>query len=336
MKTLLRYLIPPLIGAVIGFVTNAIAIKMLFRPLKEIRLFGGGFPLPFTPGILPRQRHKLADSIGAMVERELLTPQILRERLRSDSVRQSAAQSVAGVTEKLLSAPLSDLVARMSGRAAFGAASEILRDFCRSEFFNEFLDTLLTSLLEDAAARGADRDPVKTGRPFLSLSIREILGKERTETLLEKQDAFIRETLNGKMLELPLKIKPLLLNLYPGVSAAIVNLLNKPEIHRELEIQGRIFMENAMQKLSVFQRFFISAGQYDRTLSERMPEIIDDLIAQLKELFADNAIRNRCTGYLSDMALSLAAAPDSYNRMVRLASEALVSFEDRPLGEILG
>jgi len=34
----------------------------------------------------------------------------------------------------------------------------------------------------------------------------------------------------------------------------------------------------------MFQRFFITATQYDKTLHEKMPEIIDDLINQLTEL----------------------------------------------------
>jgi hypothetical protein len=335
MKTLLGYLLPPLIGAVIGFVTNAIAIKMLFRPLKEIRLFGGGVRLPFTPGILPRQRHKLADSIGGMVERELLTPQILRERLKTDRVREGVAQAVSGFTEKLLSAPLSDLITKLSDHASAGNAVEILRDFSRSRVFNELVDALLASLLE-AALGNADRDAANAGRPLLSLSIPEILGKERTVILREKQDALIREALNGKMPELPFKIRPFFQDFYPRASASLLKLLNKPEIHRGLETQGRIFMENAIRKLSVFQRFFVSAGQYDRTLSDRMPEIIDGLIVQLEELFADGAIRTRITDYLSDAVLSLAAEPDSCRRMVELVSGALFSFEDRPIGELLG
>ncbi|MDR0302848.1 MAG: DUF445 family protein, partial [Treponema sp.] len=51
-------MVPPIAGAIIGFVTNVVAIRMLFRPLKEIRFLGAR--LPFTPGILPKQRQKLA------------------------------------------------------------------------------------------------------------------------------------------------------------------------------------------------------------------------------------------------------------------------------------
>ena len=79
MNTILLFVVPPIAGAIIAYTTNVIAIRMLFRPLREIRVFG--IRLPFTPGILPRQRANLAQSIGSMVERELVTPEVLRERL---------------------------------------------------------------------------------------------------------------------------------------------------------------------------------------------------------------------------------------------------------------
>jgi hypothetical protein len=353
MKALLGYLIPPLVGAVIGFLTNAVAIKMLFRPLKDIRLFAGrggpgggaGIRVPFTPGILPRQRHKLADSIGAMVERELLTPRIVQERLRSDSVRQDAARSVSRFTEKLcritlgsLKIPTGGPEAELPGKPAAGGPddallTEILRDFSRSPVFAALLDSLLGSLLE--AALGGGGNPEKAGPPLMSLSIPEILGEERAAAFRENQDAVIRDAISRKMVELPLKLGPLFFEIYPAAVSAVIKLLGKQDIRRELEIQGRIFLDNAIQKLSAVQRFFISAGQYDRTLSGRMPEIIDDLIRQLEKFAADNAIRKRAADYFSNTALSLAAEPDNYKRMVRLVSDTLFSLEDRPVGELL-
>ena len=35
-----KYIVTPIIGAIIGYVTNWIAVKMLFRPRKEVRVFG--------------------------------------------------------------------------------------------------------------------------------------------------------------------------------------------------------------------------------------------------------------------------------------------------------
>ncbi|RPJ04252.1 MAG: DUF445 family protein [Spirochaetaceae bacterium] len=46
-----------------------------------------------------------------------------------------------------------------------------------------------------------------------------------------------------------------------------------------------------MAKLNLIQRFFISVGQYDKTISEKMPEIIDSLIAYLEQLFENEENR---------------------------------------------
>ena len=63
-------MLPPALGAVIGYVTNDIAIRMLFRPLREKRILGARVPL--TPGIIPKQRFTLAESIGRMVSEHLI------------------------------------------------------------------------------------------------------------------------------------------------------------------------------------------------------------------------------------------------------------------------
>lgn len=64
----LQNLAGPVVGAVIGYITNDIAIRMLFRPYKAVYIFG--HRLPFTPGIVPRRKDQLARILGeAIVER---------------------------------------------------------------------------------------------------------------------------------------------------------------------------------------------------------------------------------------------------------------------------
>ena len=72
----LPYLVPPLLGALIGYVTNYIAIRMLFRPLRPWRLLG--MRLPLTPGIIPAKRGELAQRMGEMVGSHLLTADDVR------------------------------------------------------------------------------------------------------------------------------------------------------------------------------------------------------------------------------------------------------------------
>jgi uncharacterized membrane protein YheB (UPF0754 family) len=78
MLSILPWVLPPLLGAVIGFLTNALAIRMLFRPLRPWRFLG--IPIPLTPGIIPRRRGELAENIGTMVARELLTTEVFAGR----------------------------------------------------------------------------------------------------------------------------------------------------------------------------------------------------------------------------------------------------------------
>ncbi|MBF7083436.1 DUF445 family protein [Desulfallas sp. Bu1-1] len=70
-----------IVGAVIGYITNWIAIRMLFRPLYEKRILG--VPVPFTPGVIPRGKKRLAGGIGEMVGGMLLTEENVVQHLSS-------------------------------------------------------------------------------------------------------------------------------------------------------------------------------------------------------------------------------------------------------------
>lgn len=73
-----------LVGAVIGYVTNWVAIRMLFRPLYEKKLLG--LHVPFTPGVIPRGKTRLAKGIGDAVGGMLLTEEkVVQHLLRPDS-----------------------------------------------------------------------------------------------------------------------------------------------------------------------------------------------------------------------------------------------------------
>lgn len=54
----LEWIIKPIIGAFIGYVTNDITVRMLFRPLNSVYI--GKFHVPFTPGIIPKGKGRLA------------------------------------------------------------------------------------------------------------------------------------------------------------------------------------------------------------------------------------------------------------------------------------
>lgn len=74
-----------LIGAVIGYITNWLAIKMLFKPHTEKRI--GRFKLPFTPGLIPKERDRIAKSVGDTVGRHLVTGENMMEAMESQEMK---------------------------------------------------------------------------------------------------------------------------------------------------------------------------------------------------------------------------------------------------------
>ncbi len=79
---IIKYIITPIIATVIGYGTNYVAVKMLFRPRDEVKLFG--HTLPFTPGAIPKGKPRLAKAIGNVVGNTLITKEDIKEKLLSD------------------------------------------------------------------------------------------------------------------------------------------------------------------------------------------------------------------------------------------------------------
>ncbi len=88
------YVAPPVIGAFIGYLTNKVAIRMLFRPLNPWRLFG--VRLPMTPGVIPAKRHDLAVNIGKMVGGHLLTSKEIGRALQKESFQHHLGGLITG------------------------------------------------------------------------------------------------------------------------------------------------------------------------------------------------------------------------------------------------
>jgi len=89
---MIELLIPPSVGAVIGYFTNYVAIKMLFRPRRAYHILGRR--IPFTPGLIPSKRGKLAEAIAKVVKENLLTEESVRRRLNEENVRRSIGELV--------------------------------------------------------------------------------------------------------------------------------------------------------------------------------------------------------------------------------------------------
>lgn len=78
------YIIAPLLGGVIGYITNDIAIRMLFRPHTAKYVFG--MHIPFTPGIIPKEKGRIAEAVGGVISENLMNKEVLEKYLLSEDM----------------------------------------------------------------------------------------------------------------------------------------------------------------------------------------------------------------------------------------------------------
>lgn len=93
----LQLLIPPLVGGCIGYITNDIAIRMLFRPRKA--LYIGKWRVPFTPGLIPKEKDRIAATLGAAIQTHLLNGDILAESLASPEMLETIRQRLTAFVD---------------------------------------------------------------------------------------------------------------------------------------------------------------------------------------------------------------------------------------------
>lgn len=94
----LSFFIGPIIGGIIGLITNGIAIRMLFRPIKAIKVLG--MTLPFTPGLIPKEKSRIAKSLGDVVANNLLNEDVIKNGLLSKAMDDKIAIAVNGLIAK--------------------------------------------------------------------------------------------------------------------------------------------------------------------------------------------------------------------------------------------
>ena len=71
-----RWLLFPAVGALIGYGTNYLAVRMLFRPRRPRNVLGWR-----VQGLIPKRRGEIAERIGEIVSQDLVSPESLRQTL---------------------------------------------------------------------------------------------------------------------------------------------------------------------------------------------------------------------------------------------------------------
>lgn len=320
---LLSWVAPPLLGAVIGYVTNAIAIRMLFRPLREWRVLG--LRVPLTPGVIPRQRHELAESIARMVSRELLTEDAVRRQLASEGFRRRLEENIRSLLEELTQRPLSGLRGA-NHELFFQAAEQFLREVLQGFFASKSFIHGARSIVERVVGSLGDKKvedlfALQEVGPFVERRLLPLLADAETRQRLVR--AVQRWAERRREDQRPLAqwipegavaaLSEMAGALFPSLFAALFQWLDEGQTREDLSRRGKRLLREVLERLNVVQRFLLSAAQYDRTLEEKMPAIVEDAVRHLRQ-YADS--------------------PQTRQRLQGVVARGLETLRNRPIAEL--
>ena len=93
-------LVGPIVGAIVGYCTNFIAVKMLFWPMHEIRI--AGIRLPFTPGVIPKEKNRIIEKVARTIGEDLLSSDYIAKEVLNDDIKAKFVNAAIEYKNKVL------------------------------------------------------------------------------------------------------------------------------------------------------------------------------------------------------------------------------------------
>ncbi len=273
------------IGALIGGVTNSLAIRMLFRPYKAV--FIGKWRIPFTPGLIPKRRGELAEQLGRMVVNHLLTPEGLQKKITNtkftiemtlfiqEEIRKllRSNESISGIAERYFSIenPEEKVKKKIDSiiEEKYDNVMNALRGQKIAQLFPETVQEKIKSTFpqvsEVIVTKGVSYFQSSEGKERLSIMIdRFLYGKG---TLGNMISMFLG---NDRLVD---KVQPEVIKFLQDSSTKdlIVTVLNKEwEILKEKEVERLLFIIEKDEVLPIVKRFIKSQVPISTWLEESL------------------------------------------------------------------
>lgn len=252
---MIEILIPPIIGGAIGYITNGIAIKMLFRPRRAV--FIGKFQLPFTPGLIPKEKHRVAKSMGEAISTQLLSSDVIIDEITSDEVLQKMEISLNKIVNdnknnyKTLATTLEDvlsvdtyikikyeikesLCSSIEEKLKSGNYGEVLSQVVMGKLSGEKTKvSFITNFLDDNILQSIKKELAKIINKIIQENSYEIVNKTIDNEFENLLNMKISEIIEKNELKIPNYIQSILSVYKKAVRD------NLPEILRKLNI-GKI------------------------------------------------------------------------------------------------
>lgn len=144
MNTFLRISIMAVVAAVIGWTTNLLAIKMIFRPLYPVRIPIIGWELQ---GIIPKRRDEIAVNVGKMVEEELISMDDIIEMLAQDENKEKLLFNIKQNINRIIDEKLPTIVPNFMRQNIFKYTSKSI-----DEEADKFIESVVRETIEQSEA----------------------------------------------------------------------------------------------------------------------------------------------------------------------------------------
>ncbi|MDY0191399.1 MAG: DUF445 family protein [Desulfuromonas sp.] len=338
------YLLPPLLGAVIGYVTNYIAIRMLFRPLRPWYIFR--LRIPLTPGIIPSQRHKLASKMGEMVGSHLLTSQDIAQALDKPEFRTKLQQALASKLDNFISRDLGPLITLLPERfhKRFFESVDMLRwkltralgKYISTPEFEQRLQNFcleqITQLLSKDVKHYLSAQRYSHSRQHIAQRLQEWLNSKNLATSVSTFiDSKSEEIISsGKSLQqlIPTTVVDTILEQLeqelPGLIQQLAASLDNPHVREQLELKARQTIADLIDSIEGLSAIIGALFDMEKIYA-RLPQFIDTASAELatwleSEQVQSNlstALRQKVTAWL-EQPLSTYLAQMPHRKIVAI------------------
>lgn len=248
-----QLIIGPLVGAIIGLITNGIAIKMIFRPLYAKYLWG--WKLPFTPGIIPKEKGRIAKSIGNAISINLMNKETLEKTLLSQEMLSRLENTIDNYILKL------------------ATNEQTLQEYLYGLLPKKEIDQIVLNTKEDiASVLQKELSNPQLGNQVSSIVVKHAMSKVKEGLLgLLGVDKFINLIALPAELLLAKNINEMLAN---NSHQLIHDLLSK-ETERLMSMKVCEVTEEHVLQIEAFKRYILSA--YQKIISEQLPRILNTI-----------------------------------------------------------
>ena len=97
IELIVRLLLIVGIGAGIGWITNYVAIKMLFRPYNEVN-----FGLFKIQGLLPKRKHEIGETLAEIIQQELVSIKDIVDSMDKKAIEEKIEETVKNMLDDKL------------------------------------------------------------------------------------------------------------------------------------------------------------------------------------------------------------------------------------------